>query len=145
MTAHSIFFSKLATKKNSYFLLFITCVIVVSLNLISSQSYPTLMYDLLQGREHSLVLYIKKIWGTPLYRQEMRALQEENRESVLHQMKIEEDERNKMFKSLEKVIEKYPYAPEPYYNLSLLYKNQGNTTKADEYLRKAQQIDPLLK
>ena len=42
-------------------------------------------------------------------------------------------------------LETYPYSPELYYNLFLLYRQAGNTEKEHENLQKAQQIDPSIK
>ncbi len=42
-------------------------------------------------------------------------------------------------------LKQHPYAPELYYNLSLLYSEDGQVKLALENLHKAQQIDPSLK
>lgn len=144
MAAHSIFISKFSSKRNSYFVLFFVCAFIVSINLISSQSYPAIMYELVQGNERARLEYLKKIWGSSLYNNEVNQIRDENRELLLGQIQAEEQERLAVIESLKSIIKKYPYAPEPYYNLSLLYRRQGDLESAGNYLKKAQQIDPTL-
>lgn len=145
MAAHSVFLSKLTTKKNSYFFLFFLCVVVVALNLVSSQSFPSVMYGLMHADENAQLDYLKKIWGSQLYVHELNALKDDNKMRLLYKIEQEDAERKKIITSLEKITEEYPYAPEPYYNLSQLYQSMGETALANKYLRKAQQIDPSLK
>ena len=45
-------------------------------------------------------------------------------------------------KEFEKALKYYPYYVEAFYNIGLCYENQGNYDKAEEYYRKALEINP---
>jgi tetratricopeptide (TPR) repeat protein len=144
MAAHSVFYSKLVSKKNSYFILFFVCVITVAANILASQSFPQIMYDVMGGSTSATAEYLKRIWGTQQFAYEIKNIKEHNEESILKEMNAEESEQNKMIEALKSTIKQYPYAPEPYYNLSLIYAQRGQHERSLEYLQSARQIDPSL-
>lgn len=144
MAAHSVFYSKLISKKNSYFILFFVCVITVAANILASQSYPQIMFDVMEGKTSATAEYLKHIWGTPQFVYEIKNIRDHKDEAILKEMNAEESAQNKMIESLKSTIKQYPYAPEPYYNLSLIYEQRGEHKKSLEYLQSARQIDPSL-
>lgn len=142
MAAHSVFLSKIKSKNNWYYLLFFICVTLLVLNILSSQSYPSVMYRVMDGDAGAIAAYLKQIWGSRQFDAELAVVKRDGNKDVLNQMQKEENERVGMMRALESATKLYPYAPEPYFNLSLLYRQQGDAKKADEYLRRARQIDP---
>lgn len=144
MAAHSVFYSKLISKKNSYFILFFVCFITVAVNILASQSYPQIMYEVMGGNTAATAEYLKRIWGTPQFTYEIKNIKEHNNEAILKEMNAEESQQNKMIESLKATIKQYPYAPEPYYNLSLIYGQRGQLDLSLKYLQSARQIDPSL-
>jgi len=92
------------------------------------------MYGVMGGESASTMAYLKHIWGTPLFNLEMESYK-------AAEIQINNTKR---IKNLEESVRLYPYSPELYYNLHLLYFENGNKVKAQENLQKAQQIDPSI-
>jgi len=103
------------------------------------------MYGVMEGKSNSIIAYLKHISGTSLLNFEIESYKISGREDVLSQWENFQQENTIKIQKLENASLLYSYSPEIYYNLHLLYSENGNTTKAKENLLKAQQIDPLLK
>jgi len=144
MLAHDVFYKKLGSKNTAYFLGILFCIVLVGANIVASQSFNTHMYGYMDGKEEHQLVYLKHIWGTPLYNQEIDALKKENKLTILGQWENIQQQNNKRIFMMELAARSHPYSPELYYNLFLLYSENGNTPKAQEYLQKARQIDPSI-
>ena len=103
------------------------------------------MYQVMQGESSAIIVYLEHIWGTPLFNLELETYKIEGRNDILTQWGEVRGENAKKVQSLESALQQYPYSPELYYNLFLLYRQAGNTEKEHENLQKAQQIDPSIK
>ena len=123
----------------------LVCVGLVAANIIYSNKYNEHMYGVMEGKSPSIIYYLKHIWGTPLFNLEFEKYKAEGREDILSQWADIQVINTKRIQNLQKAALLYPYSPELYYNLYLLYSENGNTAKAIENLQKAQQIDPSLK
>ena len=62
------------------------------------------------------------------------------RDSVFNEELSRQDQVTK----LERAIRMYPNSRDALYALSLIYREDGDTVKADSYLERAKQIDPLV-
>jgi hypothetical protein len=117
-------------------------VVVVAANIIYSQRYNVHMYGVMRGDSGSVISYLKHIWGTPLFDLEVKTYKEEGREDILSKWVTVQQENSTRIRNLEEASRLHPYSPELYYNLYLLYSENGDMTKARESHKKAQQIDP---
>jgi len=95
--------------------------------------------------DKSIMQYLKHIGGTPLFNLEIEAYKSAGKLNIVSLWTSIRNENEKKIKTLESSVVTYPYSPELYYNLYLLYSEKGDKIKARENLRLAQQIDPSLK
>jgi len=102
------------------------------------------MYKTMEGDSASIITYLRHIWGSPLFYFEIEAYRKEGRNDILTKWAQVQQENSIKIQKLEDAAQLYPYSPEIYYNLSLLYSEKGNKIKATENLTKARQIDPSL-
>lgn len=144
MSAHAIFYKKIRSKSFFYFAFCISCVGLVTANIIFSQRYNVNMYGVMRGEKTAILNYLKHIWGTPLFNLELSTYKMDGREEVLTDWTFFQQISTKRIQSLEEVARLHPYSPELYYNLYLLYSERGQNIKAQEYLQKARQIDPSI-
>ncbi|MFH0773110.1 MAG: hypothetical protein V1922_02250 [bacterium] len=144
MSAHTIFYKKLKNKSLFFYVFCVICILLVAANIMYSQKYNKNMYGVMQGENSSIINYLKHIWGTPLYDLEVKTYKAEGRGDVLSQWAQIQQENARRIKSLEDAVRLHPYSPELYYNLYLLYSENGEKGKATESLRKAKQIDPSI-
>lgn len=121
------------------------CVGLVAANIIYSQKYNQNMYGVMEGKTNSIVNYLKHIWGTPLFNFEIESYKAGGRGDVLLKWEEVQQENTKRIQNLEEATFLHPYSPELYYNLYLLYTENGDKSKAEINLKKAQQIDPSIK
>jgi len=113
-------------------------------NIIYSQKYNEHMYGVMEGKSDSIIIYLTHILGTPLFNLEIAAYKADGRNDVISKWTSTQLGTVTRIKDLEDAVRLYPYSPELYYNLSLLYSANGDKTKAKENLKKAQQIDPSI-
>lgn len=144
MPAHAVFYRKFESKNTRYFMGILACVLLVGVNILASQRYNEHMYGYMDGKKEDVLTYLKHIWGTPLFKLEMKAFEDERNLTVLREWEEIQKQNRERIEVMEKMTESHPYSPELYYNLHLLYSENGNTQKADEYLDKARQIDPSI-
>jgi len=102
------------------------------------------MNNVMEGDEKSIITYLRHIWGEPLFNLEIETYKKEGKNSILSKWAEVQQENIKKIQNLENATRTYPYSPELYYNLSLLYSEKGNNIQAAENMRKARQIDPSL-
>lgn len=144
MSAHAIFYKKLRSKNLLFYLLCFVCVVLVSVNIIYSQKYNEHMYGVMGGESRSILSYLKHIWGTPLFEYEIETYKAEGKNDILLKWEEVQQENTKRIQILEEATKLHPYSPELYYNLYLLYSENGDKVKAKENLQKARQIDPSI-
>lgn len=122
----------------------LACILLVGINILASQGYDEHMYGYMNGKREDTLTYLKRIWGTPLFNMEMQAFKDENNLTILHEWEKIQEQNAQRIAMMEKITQSHPYSPELYYNLFLLYSENGNIQKAEEYLHKARQIDPSI-
>ena len=144
MSAHAVFYKKLRSKNFFYYAFCIICIGLVVINIIYSQSYNRNMYGVMDGENGPIITYLKHILGTPLFNLEIETYKAEGRSDIMSEWNVAQLKNTKRIQSLENTAQLYPYSPELYYNLHLLYSENGDMIRAKENLKKAQQIDPSL-
>ena len=102
------------------------------------------MYGVMSGDSGSIINYLRHVWGSSLFNFEIETYTAEGRGDVLTKWENIKVENLKRIENLENATKLYPYSPELYYNLHLLYLQNGEKSKAKENLLKARQIDPSI-
>jgi hypothetical protein len=145
MSAHGIFYKKFTSKNILFYTLCLAIVGIVGGNIAYSQKYNSALYGVMAGQVNSSVQYLKHIWGTPLYDMEVDTYKQEGRVDILTEWNKVQQINTQRIQSLEAAAALHPYSPELYYNLYLLYSENGDGVTARANLRKAQQIDPSIR
>lgn len=112
-------------------------------NAVASQMISPLYFQLVKENPQAEVQFIKTVRLLP----EFQAIFPEIRETfVTYEKDVYADERKRRqtIQELENLLEENAQARDVLYALSLLYEHDGNQTKANEYLQRAHQIDPIL-
>jgi tetratricopeptide (TPR) repeat protein len=145
MSAHAVFYKKLRSKNLFFYLFCIVCAAFVAANILYSQKYNATMYGVMEGERGAIISYLKHIQNTHLLGLELETYKNEGREDALAEWDTVQSENQKRIQRFEEALVLHSSSPELYYNLHLLYLENGNAQKAQENLQKAQQIDPSLK
>lgn len=145
MSAHAVFYKKISSKNFLFYSFCLLCVVYVALNIMYSQKYNINMYGVMSGEVDASTTYLKHIWGTQLFNLEVQNYSNQGRGDILYKWKSIQSENKKRIDKLEVATKLHPYSPELYYNLYLLYSENGEQKKALENLSKAHKIDPSIK
>lgn len=145
MSAHAVFYKKISSKSILFYGFCFLCIVYVAINIMYSQKYNPNMFGVMNGEVAASTTYLKHVWGTDLFNLEIQNYTNEGREDILSRWQIVQSENVKRIRHLEEATKVHPYSPELYYNLHLLYSENGESEKALENLLKARQIDPSIK
>ncbi|MFN4212990.1 MAG: hypothetical protein ACK4FL_03475 [Microgenomates group bacterium] len=126
-------------------LFFIIIFSILFINLIYSQKIPPLYLRLINNDRQAAIEFLQKIKNLPQFPQEFEKYKKIYGERVEDEVFAKERERKQMIKNLEQMLEKNPKARDVLYSLFLLYEEDGDKTKAMEYLIKAREVDPEIK
>lgn len=129
-----------------YFLiaLFIFLLVLVSLNIYSSQAISPLYTQLVNEKYQAVVDYVKKIRSTPEFSFFLETNKKIYGSGIENDVFIEESQKKEQIRTLEEALIKNPKARDVLLRLSNLYKELGNDSKAEEYLKRAREVDPNL-
>ena len=89
--------------------------------------------------------YLTDIRKLPLFSQELIRYKNKYGASIEEEVFKIEKERMKNIIKLEAALKDNPSSRDLLYNLSVLYREAGDETKAGEYLKRAREIDPSIK
>jgi tetratricopeptide (TPR) repeat protein len=135
----------IAYKKLALIIFFIVSLMYLIANIYSSQSISSLFIGVVNDEKPSVIEYLKKIRNLPIFKQELKNFSQIFGKDIIKEVLKEEEENKIKIKQLELALKKNPNSPQIFYALSILYNNLGDKNKAQEYLKKAQAIDPLIK
>lgn len=125
-----------------FFIILLTYLIA---NIYSSQSISSLFIGVVNDEKPVVIEYLKKIKNLPIFKQDLKNFSQVFGKNIIKEVLKEEEETKIKIKQLELALKKNPNSPQIFYALSILYNNLGDKNKAQEYLKKAQAIDPLIK
>ena len=117
-----------------FFLLFI--------NIILSQKIDPLYLGLINNDKKATIDFLKKIKTQPYFPQELEKYKKIYGKTIEEEVFTQERQRKRMIKNLEQILEKNQKARDVLYGLFLLYEEDGDKTKAMEYLKRAKEVDP---
>lgn len=139
MSPASQYVLKKLLKIGLYGVLFVLLV----LNIAASQFLPTSYFSFVEGDRASAVELLKAVKFLPeftILADRQREIYGENIDSELFTT-----EKNRAIKimHLEQLLAEYPKSRDILYGLSVLYADEGDTAKAQMYMKKARAIDPM--
>jgi len=127
----------------NYFIILIASFFLI-LNILVSQAISPLFLQLLNNQYQSTVIFLKKIKNQPFFTQELKKFRSLFGKKIDYDVFEEDIKRNEEIKKLESLLKKNPQARDVLYRLYLLYQEEGNNKKANEYYRRAKEVDPFL-
>jgi len=116
--------------------------ILLLLNIIFSQNVSPLFFSFSNEEKEPSALFLKSIKSLPEFNNLLSRFQRIFNSSFDKLVFAEEKKRTAEIEKLNMVLEKNSKARDVFYKLSLLYKEEGNKTKSEEYLKKVREIDP---
>lgn len=144
MSGHSIFVHKLKGKGNAYYILITALVLFVGLNIFYSQTFPTIMDNVFNGKERAVVDYLRRTKNEVFFQEDMLFFQEKIGGALVGEVNRDQQLIDRSIVSLLLLRDKQRKNPEILYNLHLLYQEKGAEKMSDLYLRQAKQIDPTI-
>lgn len=111
------------------------------INILFSQRFPTLYFELLSNQSEAMINFLKQGKDVPKFGVLSPEIEQQ---FALHEEEIYKDERqrNVLIQKLEALLVQNPQSRDSLYSLYLLYDKKGDIVRAQEYLKKAKQIDP---
>lgn len=139
---------QLKTKKLAITLLtiFTACLLFLFLftNMILSQLVSPIYFQLARENKNASVSFLKKIKNLPHFIPFLEMNKNIYGEYIEQEVFAEDNKRKEMIAKFESLLEKNKKSRDLLYNLYLLYQEDKNYSKAQEYLDRAKEVDPLL-
>ncbi len=114
-------------------------------NIVASQIVPPLYFRLVNDDHLAAITYLKQIRLFPQFLAELEKYRQIYGVGIENFVFAGERERELVVQKYELALQKNPQAVTALYNLSLLYEEGDNQQKADEYLKLAKELDPIIK
>lgn len=134
-------------KKIKILTIVFSCLLIFSLliiNIISSQTISSFYLGLINYDKKSHIDFLKKIKSLSFFKDELKKSQSLFGKEIVEEVFQEEKELNIKINKLESALQKNPKARDVLYALYQLYKEKGDYQKANDYLKKTKEIDPLI-
>lgn len=135
---------RLRIKNLPVFIIFALLLLLI-FNIVASQMISSLYFRLVNENYLASVNYLKKIRFFPQFPTELEKYRQIYGAGVENLVFSSEREREQTIKKYEQALQKNPQSVTALYNLSLLYAQNSNQNKVDEYLRLAKELDPTLR
>jgi len=121
------------------------CVLVfliLILNIISSQSISFIYFKFVNNDKPLTIAFLQKIKTLPEYEKILEMNNNIYRSTVKAEIIRQENTKKDLINNLEQQLTINPKARDVLYSLYQLNLAEGNTTKANNYLRQARKVDP---
>jgi len=114
-------------------------------NIVISQTVFPLYFSVLNENKDAVIMYLKKIMPLPFFQSELNKYKSIYGDIFEKEVFAEKYQRQQQIVTLETLLQKNPQTRDVLFALYQLYLTEGQTNRAKEYLKKAQQIDPMIK
>ena len=127
------------------FLFIVLIFIFLFLNLAYSQYISPLYSKITSNDRSAIITFLQKIKSLPDY-QNILVMNDNNYgQTIKTEIYADENKKKEMINNLEQQLAINPKARDILYSLYQLYLAEGNKNKANDYLRRAKAVDPVLK
>ncbi|OGK21455.1 hypothetical protein A2866_02055 [Candidatus Roizmanbacteria bacterium RIFCSPHIGHO2_01_FULL_39_8] len=120
-------------------------LVYLSVNILSSQLISPLYFQIIKEDRKSFIVFLEKIKDFSSFPYFLGMHKRIYGNRIEQDVFAKEVKRKETIQNLELFLTRNPKSRDILYRLSLLYRDEGNQTKADEYLNKARVIDPVIK
>ena len=131
-------------KKITKILVLTPLLLIVIINIISSQAISPLYFQLVNENKDSIVRFLTLIKPAPFFMKEYIRYKNTYGASIDTVVFKEDKETEKQIQKLEGALNKNPQARDILIELSRLYKNMGDSNTSNKYEEKARSIDPSI-
>jgi len=114
------------------------------INLISSQTISSIFFKFINNDRAATVSFLQKIKDLPDYQNILRMQDNIYGKSIRTEINSEESKKKVLINNLEQQLTINPKARDILYSLYQLYLAEGDKNRADDYLKKARDIDPAI-
>jgi len=133
-------------KSNIFDILLVSFIFtILFLNLISSQFISPIYFGLVNNDKIATISFLQKIKSLPEYQKNLEMNNNIYGKTVKEEIFRQENKRKELIKNLEQQLIINPKARDILYSLYQLYLSEGDKNRANDYLRRAREVDPLLK
>ncbi len=112
-------------------------------NISLSQSVTPLYFTLFDN-EKATVRFLQSIQSLPEFTSYFRMAKNIFGSQIEQKVYQESRDRKQMIGKLEALLRRSPKARDALYNLSVLYKAEGDEERSQNYLERAREVDPLI-
>ncbi|OGK15445.1 hypothetical protein A2774_05080 [Candidatus Roizmanbacteria bacterium RIFCSPHIGHO2_01_FULL_39_12c] len=130
-------------RRNMALLLLITFYLIV--NIVSSQIISPLFFKLINEDKNTVTGFLTRIKSLADFSRYLQINKKIYGEGIEIEVFAEDVKRKQKIAEFEALLSKNSRPRDILYNLYLLYNEEGDGTKAMDYLRKAKEVDPALK
>lgn len=129
-----------------FYAIFLTIIaIVASLNMLFSQQFPPLFYNLVgEKNTTTIVTFLRTIRGEAFFPQQLdyfKSLYGPSIETAVYQ---DTADSLSYMQNLEKFLNQHPQSHDVLVKLALFYEKRGDKEKAQTYYNRAKKLDPWL-
>lgn len=114
-------------------------------NIFQSQNISPLYFQLVNENKKATIQFLKKIKTLPHFKSFLETAKNIYGNSIENDVFSDEKQKNLMIKNLEQILTINPKPRDVLYGLYLLNNDLGNKIRAEEYLRRAKEVDPMVK
>lgn len=136
--------SKLIIKRMGLYIFLFCIFIFLLINLSFSQFISPIYFGLMNQDKKASIEFLKKIKSKPEFNKELTKYKNIYGSDIEKEVFQEDMERKIKISKLKNILKQNNKAIEVLFGLYLLYKEEGNTTKANYYFNQAREIDPIV-
>jgi len=119
--------------------------LIVLLNIIVSQNLPASYFQITKNNQEAYASFLRSIQKLPEFSAFFQMGKNIFGQEMNQYVFKEHYENEKNIRQMQTLLTINPYQKNTLYNLYLLYKQEGDVKLAQEYLSKAQAIDPMVR
>ena len=122
--------------------LIISLFVFLAVNIIYSQNINDIYFDIVRGNKKSVISFLKQSKTLSDFNTLLNINTKIYGDSIKNSVFYDDLKRKQRIYDLEQLLQKYPISRDILTNLAILYSQEGNEKKVNEYIQKAQEIDP---
>ena len=122
--------------------LIISLFVFLAVNIIYSQNINDIYFDIVGGNEKSVISFLKQSKTLSDFNTLLNINTKIYGDSIKNSVFYDDLKRKQRIYDLKQLLHKYPMSRDILTNLAILYSQEGNEKKVNEYIQKAQEIDP---
>jgi len=142
-------FVKTSAGKQKLMIVKILCVVllfaILFFNLISSQLISPIYFKIIDNNKKATVTFLQKIKILPEYQKILKMNNVIYGNTVREEIFNQENKKKEVINNLEQQLTINPKARDILYSLYKLYSTEGDKNRAADYLRRAKEVDPIIK